>query len=127
MVFSLTTPLWASLVAQLVKNQPSMQETWVRSLGWEDPWRRKQLPTPVFWPGEYHGLYSPWGCKELNMTVPLGRFKFSYSVQLWAKVSTFQPFSFYSPGYGEMILIIIHTALSWRRGGKRRGISEVAP
>ena len=28
---------WASLVAQLVKNLPSMQETWVRSLGWGDP------------------------------------------------------------------------------------------
>ena len=28
---------WASLVAQLVKNQPAMQETWVQSLGWEDP------------------------------------------------------------------------------------------
>ena len=28
---------WASLVAQLVKNQPAMRETWVRSLGWEDP------------------------------------------------------------------------------------------
>ena len=28
---------WASLVAQLVKNPPSMQETWVWSLGWEDP------------------------------------------------------------------------------------------
>ena len=27
---------WASLVAQLVKNLPTMQETWVRSLGWED-------------------------------------------------------------------------------------------
>ena len=27
---------WASLVAQLVKNSPAMQETWVRSLGWED-------------------------------------------------------------------------------------------
>ena len=27
----------ASLVAQLVKNPPAMQETWVRSLGWEDP------------------------------------------------------------------------------------------
>ena len=27
------------------------------------PWRREQLPTPVFWPGEFHGLYSPWGCK----------------------------------------------------------------
>ena len=28
---------WASLVAQLVKNMPTMQETWVRYLGWEDP------------------------------------------------------------------------------------------
>ena len=28
---------WASLVAQLVKNSPAMQENWVRSLGWEDP------------------------------------------------------------------------------------------
>ena len=28
---------WASLMAQLVKNPPAMWETWVRSLGWEDP------------------------------------------------------------------------------------------
>ena len=28
---------WVSLVAQLVKNLPAMRETWVRSLGWEDP------------------------------------------------------------------------------------------
>ena len=28
---------WASLVAQMVKNPPAMQETWVPSLGWEDP------------------------------------------------------------------------------------------
>ena len=28
---------WASLVAQLVKNLPAMQETWVQTLGWEDP------------------------------------------------------------------------------------------
>ena len=28
---------WASLVVQLVKNPPAMKETWVRSLGWEDP------------------------------------------------------------------------------------------
>ena len=32
----LRTP-WASLEAQLVKNPPAMQETWVQSLGWEDP------------------------------------------------------------------------------------------
>ena len=30
------------------------------------PWRRERLPTPVFWPGEFHGLYSPWGLKELD-------------------------------------------------------------
>ena len=35
------------------------------------PWRRKRLPTPVFWLGEFHGLYSPWGCKELDTTVRL--------------------------------------------------------
>ena len=29
--------IWASLVAQSVKNPPPMRETWVRSLGWEDP------------------------------------------------------------------------------------------
>ena len=28
---------WGSLVAQLIKNPPAMQETWVQSLGWEDP------------------------------------------------------------------------------------------
>ena len=28
---------WASLVAQLVKNLPAMQETWVQTLDWEDP------------------------------------------------------------------------------------------
>ena len=32
-----TTVYWASLVAQLVKNPPAMQETLVRFLGWEDP------------------------------------------------------------------------------------------
>ena len=31
------TRTWDFLVAQLVKNLPAMQETWVRSLGWEDP------------------------------------------------------------------------------------------
>ena len=34
--------LWASLVAQLVKNPPAMRETWVRSLGWEDPLEKRK-------------------------------------------------------------------------------------
>jgi len=58
----------ASLVAQTVKNLPAMQGTWVQSLGWEDPWRRERLPTPVFWPGEFHGLYNPWGRKGSDTT-----------------------------------------------------------
>ena len=31
-------------------------------------WRRARLPTPVFWPGEFHGLYSPWECEESDTT-----------------------------------------------------------
>ena len=34
----------ASLVAQLVKNLPAVQETWVRSLGWEDPLEKGMAP-----------------------------------------------------------------------------------
>ena len=34
----------------------------------KSPWRRERLPTPVFWPGEFHGLYSPWGRKESDTT-----------------------------------------------------------
>ena len=49
-------------MAQLVKNPPATRETWVWSLGWEG------LPTPVFWPGEFHGLHSPWGRRESDMT-----------------------------------------------------------
>ena len=37
-------------------------------LGLGRSWRRKWLPTPVFWPGEFHGLYSSWGRKESKTT-----------------------------------------------------------
>ena len=50
--------MWASLVAQTVKNLPAMQETQVQSLGWEYPLERKWQPTPVFLPGEFHGQRS---------------------------------------------------------------------
>ena len=59
---------WVSLVAQLVKNPPAMLETWVQSWVGKAPWRRERLLTPVFWPGEFHGLYSPWSCKESDTT-----------------------------------------------------------
>ena len=54
----------SELVAQIIKNLPAMQKTQVRSLGWEDPLEKGT----VFWPGEFPGLYSPWGCKELDTT-----------------------------------------------------------
>ena len=31
-------------------------------------WRSERLPTPVFWPGEFHGLCSPWGHKQSDTT-----------------------------------------------------------
>ena len=45
----------ASLVAQMVKNPPAMQETWFDSWVRKIPWRREWLPTPVFLPGEFRG------------------------------------------------------------------------
>ena len=57
-----------SLVAQMVKNLPTMWETQVRSLVGKIPWRRERLPTLVFWPGEAHGLCSPRGRKESYTT-----------------------------------------------------------
>ena len=43
----------------VVKNLPAVQKTWIQPLGWEDPLEKGRLPTPAFWPGEFHGLYSP--------------------------------------------------------------------
>ena len=49
-----------SLVAQLVKNQPTMQETWVRSLGWEDPLEKGKAT---------HSSVLAW---RIPWTVPMG-------------------------------------------------------
>ena len=58
---------WASLVVQLVKNPHAMWETWVGSLGWEDPGEGKGYLL------QYSGLensidYSPWVHKESDTT-----------------------------------------------------------
>ena len=62
---------WAYLVAQLIKNPPAMWETWFDPWVGKVPWRRETLPIPVFWPGEFHGLYSPRGHKESDTTEQL--------------------------------------------------------
>ena len=52
-------------MAQLVKNLPAMRETWVQSLGWEDPLEKRKATYPL---ENFMGLYSPWGYKESDMT-----------------------------------------------------------
>ena len=57
--------------AQLVKNLPATQETWVSRLGQEDPWRRKWQPIPVLLPRKFHGRrslvgYSPQGSQRVG-------------------------------------------------------------
>ena len=69
--------LRASLVAQILKNLPAMQETQVRSLGQEDPPEKGMathssiLVWRIPWTEEPHRLYSPWGHKETDMSEPL--------------------------------------------------------
>ena len=55
--------LWFSNNISLQCRRPGF-DTWVGDI----PWKREQLCIPVFWPGEFHGLYGPWGCKESEMT-----------------------------------------------------------
>ena len=68
---------WASLADQLVKNPLAMQETWVRSLSWEDPLEEGMAThsSILAWRipmgrGDWRG-YSPWGRKESDMTEQL--------------------------------------------------------
>ena len=44
----------------MVKNLPSVKETWVQSLGWEDPLEKGMTTPPVFLPGESHGHRGAW-------------------------------------------------------------------
>ena len=63
----MSTNLWeASLITQLVENPLAMQETLVWPLGWEDPLEKGKATLPVFWPGKFHGLYSPWGHRRVR-------------------------------------------------------------
>ena len=63
----------ASLVAQMVKNLPAIQETWVRSLGGRDPLEKGMATLSSILPGEFHGQrslvgYSPWYHQESDTT-----------------------------------------------------------
>ena len=74
-------------MAQIVKNPPAMQETWVQSLGWEDPLEKETathstiLAWRIPWTEEPGRLYSPRGHKESDTT---GRLSLSLDrIQKW--------------------------------------------
>ena len=73
---NLTIHTRASLVSQMVKSLPAMQETWVWSLGWEDPLEKEMashssnLAWKIPWMEE-PGRYSPRDHKELDITEQL--------------------------------------------------------
>ena len=61
-------------MVQVVKNPPAIWQTWLQSLGLENPVEKgtaTHCSIPVFWPGEFHGLCNPSGHRESDMTEPL--------------------------------------------------------
>ena len=66
---------WASLVAQLVKNLPTMWETWVQSLGWEDPLEKGKATRSSILAWRIPSDYSLWGHKESDTTEQLKKKK----------------------------------------------------
>ena len=73
------------------------------------PWRRERLPTWVFWPGEFHGLYSPWGHKESDMTERLSLFTFTLNTNMLTRWSWI---SYLQDNEKEMFLLFCYSILS---------------
>ena len=63
-----------------------MQETPVPPLGQEDPLEKEKATHYVFWPREFHELYSPWDHKELDMTERLSLYTQYISVCMYTHI-----------------------------------------
>ena len=72
-----------AVVTQLVKNPPAMRETWVYPWVGKMPWRRERLPTPVFWPGEFHGLYIVHGVAKSQIRLSDFHFEVVAEIVWW--------------------------------------------
>ena len=72
----------STLMIILISTVPH-RRPWFYSWVGKIPWRRDRLPTPVFWPGEIHGLYNPWGCKESDHDWATFTFTFARGVLTW--------------------------------------------
>ena len=56
--------VWSSVEEPRIRNNPDSTGNYVDPWVGKIPWRRERLPTPVFWPGEFHALYCLWGRKS---------------------------------------------------------------
>ena len=101
---------WASLV----KNLPAMWEPWVGKI----PWRRERLPTPVFWPGESHGIYSPGGHKLSDTTERLSLFRNMVDFPLYSDLVLWPLITLY--GFLHIawtIFLFFNFFFNWRKTG----------
>ena len=73
---------WTFLVAQLVKNLPAMWETWVQSLGWEDPLEKGKATHSSILAWRIPRTVKSWGHKELDTTEQLSLHFCSWQVIL---------------------------------------------
>ena len=97
----------SSLVVQIVKNLSAIQETWVESLGWEDPLEKEMAPAPVFFPEKSYGQrslvgYSPRGHKESDMNECVHTYTHTHTQKL-----SYTPFI----KVKEMLVIQLHSTL----------------
>ena len=99
----------ASLVAQMVKSLPAMQETQVQSLGCKDPLEKGMathssiLARKIPWTEEPGELYNPWGCKESDTTEGL-----SHScVWKMLRTRTLSEFFFKHLSYTYMFILLL--------------------
>ena len=79
----------------MVKNLRAMQETRVRYLGQQNPWRREWQPTLVFLPGEFYGQrslagYNLLSCKELDMTEQLKHTQGQFYIKKISSLASFE-------------------------------------
>ena len=94
LIWVLVIQVWATQVAQVVKDPPAMQEaqeTQVRSLPQEEPLEEEVAPTPVFLPGKSHRQkslagYSPWGAKSQTQLSTHARASMSYRRDHFVKI-----------------------------------------
>ena len=75
-----------SLMAQMVKDLPALQKTWVQSLGQEDPLEKEMATHSIIlaWRIPWMG-YSPWGCKESDTAEQL-----THTHKIWLEIREYQ-------------------------------------